>query len=350
MLDDSFKLELEKVLSEKLGKQIKINSVEHIGSGYHSDGFHLSCDGGEEFFLKKHKSFDMGFEFPERKIASLLVSHFMANRINSDKHPKSIGVLVRNDNMEFLPTVNDNTEIYNIQTFGGKGKNYSEILAEKTTKTQIDSKDKSEIGAVVKYLAELHKMRHPSGNVKQLCAVYNDFLRNVIGHQEYMLMLLHGMSENDVVLSPREQGSFVGLMLENMHYFKDRIDRLRAIHGDFWGANVFFSDNGEMFVIDHSRMPWGDPAFDVGFWLSQYVIKYHETSSDYFVELGNYFLERYKKEIGDLEIGRVVPYILGLIAAIYASSKIVPDMKDEVRKALFEHVVEMLRKKEFFWP
>jgi hypothetical protein len=79
-------------LSEKLGKQIKINAIESAGSGYHSDGFHLVCDSGDEFFLKKHKSFDMGFEFPERKIASLLVSHSMANRIKSNEHPKSIGL------------------------------------------------------------------------------------------------------------------------------------------------------------------------------------------------------------------------------------------------------------------
>lgn len=350
MSDEDFKIELEKILSEKIGKQIKINSVEPCGSGYHSDGFHIVCDNGGEFFLKKHKSFDMGFEFPERKISSLLVSHSMCNRIKSEKHPKSIGVILKNEEMEFLPKIDEKTEIYNLQTFGGEGKSYLGILGDKINKAQIDSQDKSEIDKVVDYLVELRGIKHPSTDVKKLNAVYNDFLRNVIGHQEYMLMLFHSMEEGDVVLSPKEQGAFVGLMLENMHFFKNRKDRLCAIHGDFWGANVFFKNSGEMFVVDHSRMPWGDPAFDVGFWLSQYVIKYHETSSSYFVELGNYFLETYKKKTGDFEIGKITPYSLGLIAAIYASPKIVPDMKGEVRKALFENVVEMLKRKEFFWP
>ena len=71
------KEELSKLLTTKLGKSTTVTEITTAGSGFHSDGYKVTTDNGECYFLKKVKSEDMGYEFPERKLMSLLVSHSM---------------------------------------------------------------------------------------------------------------------------------------------------------------------------------------------------------------------------------------------------------------------------------
>ena len=59
------KKSLSKLLSKKLNKDVVVTDIMPAGSGYHSDGYKLTTNVGE-FFLKKIKSNDLGFEFPER--------------------------------------------------------------------------------------------------------------------------------------------------------------------------------------------------------------------------------------------------------------------------------------------
>ncbi|MBU0906613.1 MAG: hypothetical protein KKD18_02335 [Nanoarchaeota archaeon] len=214
------KEEISRVLSEKLGKEVKVKDMILVGSGYHSNGYKLVTEEGEKYFLKQIKSHDLGFEFPERKVASLLLSHSMANRAGLS--PKSLGVILKNEKMEFLPELSEDTQIFQIQEYGGEGKSYLTILDEKKNKTEIDQEDVYEIEKIVDYISAIHKIKHPSSDEKQLTAVYNDNIRNVIGHQEYMLMLLHSIDESNPIIPPEKQGEFLSLMLENMHYFKDR--------------------------------------------------------------------------------------------------------------------------------
>ena len=345
----SIKEELERILSSKIGKNIKIKEIIEIGTGYHSDGFKVITNEDKQFFLKRIKAHDVGFEFPERKLASLLTSHSMTNRVKSKENLNSIGVFIYNKEIECIPEINENTQIYQIQEFGGEGKSYLKILDEKNKKQVVDDTDKLEIDKIIDYIIEIHKIKHPSDDIKILNAVYNDFLRNIIGHPEYILQLFHDMPKDNIVLSPEKQGEYLSLMIEYMHYLKNRSHRLTAIHGDFWGANVFFKENREIFVIDHSRMPWGDPGFDIGLFFGRYLIKYHSTKNPYFKELGNYFLNEYIKKTGDKDIFDNIVYTLGLIAVIYSSPLHVPDITDETRKSVYEHVVKMLKENRFFW-
>lgn len=342
------KKEISDMLTKRFGKKITVKELILIGSGYHSDGYKVVTDQGKEYFIKKIKSEDMGFEFPERKIMSLLVSHSMLKR--ADISPKTFGIAIKNKKMEFLPEITDSTEIYQVQEYGGQGKTYLDMIDEKANKKEIDSEDKEEIDKIVDFIVKIHKVKHPSKDEKKLIAIYNDCLRSVIGNPEYLLLLLHGIPKDNPLLSPKGgQGEFIALMLENMHYFKDRPERLVALHGDFWGANVFFREDGSFFVIDYSRMPWGDPGFDIGFWMSQYVLKSHMGNKEYFQQLGKYFLEKYIEKTGDREIVKTIVYSLGLVSVMYASPVWVPGLDNNVRKAFFEHVCGMLKKKEFYW-
>ncbi len=342
------KKELSKLLGEKLHKDIIIEEISLVGSGYHSDGYKVITKDGEKYFLKRIKSEDMGFEFPERKVTSLLVSHSMLSRHNY--FPNSIGVAIKNGNrVEFLPDIKESTEVYQIQEYGGEGISYSEMLDRKSNKTQIDEEDKKEIEKVIDFIVPIHKTKPASKSKEKLNAMYNDYLRSVIGHPEYLLLLLQRVPDDSPVLKPKEQGKLVTLMLDNMHYFKNRSERLSAIHGDFWGANVFFRGDNSVFAIDYSRMPWGDPGFDVGIWMSQYMIKYHMSKSKYFKDLGNYFLEQYIDKTEDKGVINTMVYGLGVVSVIYSHPQSTPGIEAGARMSFYNHVCRMLEKKEFSW-
>lgn len=338
---------LSELLTNRLNRNVEVTDISQIGSGFHSDGYKISTKNGDSYFIKKVKSEDMGFEFPQRKVMSLLVSHSMLSAHKN--YPNSIGVAVKNDKLEFLPHIDDKTEIYHIQEYGGEGEAYIEMLGRKVGKEKIDQTDKDEIDKVLDFLVSLHKNKPKGKDQNLMGAIYNDYLRSVIGHPEYMLLLLQRVPDNSPVLKPSEQGEFISLMVDNMHYYKGRSHRLCAIHGDFWGANAFFRKDGSLFVIDYSRMPWGDPGFDIGVWVSQYLIKYHITKSNYFKELGNYFIDEYIKRTRDKEILNTMTYPLGVVSVIYSHENSVPGIPDDARRAFHSNVVKMLQKKEFFW-
>ncbi|MFH2232579.1 MAG: phosphotransferase, partial [Patescibacteria group bacterium] len=144
-------------------------------------------------------------------------------------------------------------------------------------------------------------------------------------------------------------GNYIGLMLNLIHKWKDRCDRLVALHGDFWGTNLFFKKDGSIWVIDYSRIPWGDRGIDIGWWLSQYLWFYHETQNEYFKELGEKFLDMYEKKSGDKEIRRAVSLALGLMGIIYISPRFYPDLNMEIGKKFFYNILEILNVNQFVW-
>lgn len=343
------KKELSALLTGKLGKPITVTEITASGSGFHSEGYKVTTAEGDHYFIKKVISEEMGFEFPERKVMSVMVSHSMLKR--HDYFPNSIGVAIANKNKrpEMLPEIGDDTEVYQIQEYGGEGKNYFDMLGKKASKTHIDEEDKLEIDKVVEFIANIHKIKPKTKSKEKLNAMYNDYLRSVIGHPEYMLLLLQRVPDDSPVLRPKDQHALLSLMLENMHYFKNRSERISAMHGDFWGGNVFFRDDGSLFAIDYSRMPWGDPGFDIGIWMSQYMIKYHMTKSDYFKELGDYFLGQYIKKTGDRGVINTMVYGISVPSIIYSHPKSVPGIENHARQSFYNHTIDMLRKREFYW-
>lgn len=344
-------IDLQKIsslISQKLGKNIEIVSIEKIGSGYHSDGFKLTAKDGHTFFLKRVKSHDLGFEIAERKVMSLLISNGMYRR--SNLQPQPIGVILDNGNEAgIIPEVNEETKIYHVQEFQPEGVSYWSSLQERKQKTKIDETDLVELEKITDYINKIHQVKHPSKDIERLKSVYNDGLRSVLTSPELTVMLLHDFTDTHQLLPVREHGNYVGLMLNLIYKWKDRHDRLVALHGDFWGANLFFKKDGSIWVIDYSRIPWGDGGVDIGYWLSQYLWFYHETKNPYFKELGEKFLDMYVEKSDDKEIRQAVSLVLGLMGIIFISPRFYPDLNMEVGKRFFDNILEILRGNQFVW-
>lgn len=347
------KKELQKisqVISEKLGKAVEFVSATKVGSGYHSDGFMVEAADGKKYFLKYIHSNDLGFELPERKLHSLLLSQGMARKSKPEGSPSPVAVIVQNgDDYSSLPEIDEKSGFFQIQEFAGEGKDYYSRLLERKAKKSMGEEDKKEIDTVVQLLAKIHSTKHPSQDKEFQKTVYNGGIRSVLISPELTIMFLHDFTKDNQILTLAVQKKFIGLMLELLHHYKDRSDRLCALHGDFWGANVFFRPDGTAWTIDFSRIPWGDPGIDVGWWLSQYLWLYFETNNPYFKELGEYFLTRYEQTTGDKESREAVSIVLGLLALIYTTPRFYADLNESVARPFFNHVLEIMEKKKFFW-
>ncbi len=339
---------LSGVLSEKCGKDIEIIQMEKIGSGYHSDGFKATSSQGQMFFIKKFKSNDLGFAYPERKIFSLLISDAMSKR--SGKNPSPLGVLiVNNGEAKIIPDIKEDTSIYHVQEFESAGKSYFGELVRKKDKKEMDENDRNELRKVVEYISHIHSIKYSAQNQERNKEVYRDGIRSVINSPELAIMMLHEFDENSPVLNLGEQKEYLGLMYEIMHKWKNRHDRLCALHGDFWGANVFFRQDGSLWVIDYSRIPWGDSGIDIGWWLSQYLWLYHETKNSYFKELGEFFIKEYQEKTGDKEIREATTIVFGLMGLIFTFPKFYPDLDKQVGKSFIKHIIKILKEGTLLW-
>lgn len=337
-----------KLVSDKLGKQITFSNIEKIGGGYHSDGFKLSTTDGKSYFLKYVRSHDVGFEFPERHIMSLMISNGMGQRAKNN--PASIGVIIQNEYGEMmLPEITDSTKIFHLQEFGGTGTSYSNLLNQNINKKSVDKEDEKQLNVIADELIKIHSVKHPSKESDRLEAVYNDGLRNMLVSPELSIMMLSEFPADYKILDLEGQKEMISLMYENIKTCMGRFDRLTALHGDFWGANIFFKDDGNIFIIDFSRIPWGDPAIDVGWFITDYLWYYHSTGNEYFKDLTETWLRIYEEKSGDKELRKFMPLVIGWLGIVRIYPRWFPDHDIKIATRFINHVKDILRKKEFIW-
>lgn len=341
---------ISKIISEKIGEKIVIDKISKIGSGYHSDGFRLQIKNKPQktFFLKRLKSYDLGFEHSERRRASLLVSNFMAARHNIK--PRAVGVFIKNnENFFYEPPLDEESEIYQIQEFESGKINYWQKLLQKKNKKKVDENDEKELLAIVDLITKIHSKKYPWSDIERKKAVYNSSLRDILCHPELTLRLLQDFPDSDPVLAPKKQKEYVGLMLKIINQWKDRQERLVSLHGDFWGTNVFFRTDYSVFAIDYSRIPWGDPGIDIGWWVTQYLWFFHKTGNSYFKKLGEKFLAIYEEKTSDGEIRKALAIPMGFLGVVYITPKFYPDLSEKIKISFFDTIKLILEKEEFLW-
>jgi hypothetical protein len=338
---------ISKSVSDKLNEPVVFVEIQKIGSGFHATGYKLIAKDGRAFFIKKVTTTTIGLEFPERRLSSLLVGHNMA--VRSGQKPQPIGLFIETDGKTVaMPELREHTNFYHVQEFQEGGTNYMALLEQRVDKTAVDELDRLETTNMVDIIAAVHAVKYDSNDVKQKKAVYMAGLRGELIHPELILTFMHELDETHLILPPSKQGEFLSLYIKLIHDWKDREDRLCALHGDFWGANMLVQKDGTAWTIDFSRIPWGDPGIDIGRWMGQYVWMYLTTKNEYYKELGELFLSTYEKKTGDLEIRHALSLGYLFDAFIYPVHYDSADLT--VRKKMFVHGCELLRHGEFFWP
>lgn len=344
---------LSKLLSERLRETVEIEQSELHASGFRSDGFKLTARDGRVFFLKHIRDTDCmagGFEFPERRISSLLLSHRMAARTSVS--PRSFGVWIESGGQEpyLLPDITEDAAVYQIQEFETKGVAYNVLLKNRSTKDVVDEQDRKELEQIVEYITHVHAIRHPATEEGKALALYNDALNARLANPELTFTFLQKFDDGDPFLPPAQQGEYIGAMLQNIREWKGRSDRLRALHGDFWSGNVFIRPDTSIWVVDYSFMPWGDPGIDIGHMVADLMWHYHRTKNRYYRDLTEEFLALYEQKTGDREIRRALCLGYGMMGIVFVAPGLIPDSTDlEAKRRFFENTKAILAAGELVW-
>ncbi len=134
--------------------------------------------------------------------------------------------------------------------------------------------------------------------------LYNRWFREVITHSE----TLFSTYETRIVNTYDECffKKYIYNMLEAyFDYLKlNSFDRIAYLHWDFWPWNIMKDKNENIEFIDFSRIPYGEPGIDIGWFIAQFQIDSiinieNKQKND---KLQDIFLETYIKQTKDTNI------------------------------------------------
>lgn len=323
----------------------------------------ITVAGGRPFRIKVRSLNDwVGRFVPQRSLKEFIQSSWKAElvrraarRSGAAVPPLPIGVFVilseQSEGEERclpVPHLPPGSRVFAVYEFeNGGGENCAKVLADPSRENfaaLADCVRKAAAG-----LAEIQRLPLGFKSRKNRRDAYR-FSLTVIMEK---LALHLPLGENWAGLGTREGGALLALAYERIGEWSGREDRLAFIHGDFWPPNVFLrKDGGGVFMIDWSRVPGGDKAFDAAWWVMEHVWAYFRTENALHLELGREFLRALDALTRDKELIRAMCPGIALKCAV----KFDPRFRRgflRLRRgetAFREHVFEILRRGEFFWP
>jgi len=131
---------------------------------------------------------------------------------------------------------------------------------------------------------------------------------------------------------------------------KDRIHRLRQVHGDFHPWNILFRKDADFILLDRSRGEWGEPADDVTSITMNYLFFSLQRSGRLegnFESLFQRFWDRYLSASGDQEMLEVAAPFFAFRGLVMAHPVWYPDLPADVRKKLFNFIQVVLKERVF---
>jgi hypothetical protein len=208
------------------------------------------------------------------------------------------------------------------------------------------------------YLVEIHRVE---GDNPEL---YTRRIREVVGHSECIMGLIDsyppqrddissGCALSGLRFADRRLLEDIELQCVNWRWrLKDRVHRLRQVHGDFHPWNILFRENTDFGLLDRSRGEWGEPADDVKSLTMNYLFFSLQRSGrlDGNLEsLFKRFWDRYLTKSGDVEMLQVVAPFFAFRGLVMAHPVWYPTLAKDVREKLFNFIRSVLNE-EFFSP
>ena len=223
------------------------------------------------------------------------------------------------------------------------GKGYADDLERILREGKATDLDFARADALCDYLAEIHRRRVDQPGL------YVRRNRELVGHSECIMGLTDSYPPHPTIT--RRILEEIEHRAVNWRWrLKDRVHRLRQVHGDFHPWNILFREGVEFQLLDRSRGEYGDPADDVTCLTANYIFFSLQKSDRLEGSFGDLFLrfwDRYLDKTGDREILEVAAPYFAFRGLVMASPLWYPDLPETVRQKLVSFIMAVLDRPAF---
>jgi hypothetical protein len=281
-----------------------------------------------------------GHEHMSDRAQSLLWDHSSFNHL--PRHVRSIDVgAFRRDGSAV--SLGDAEEFF-VLTEYVVGRCYVEDLSRMKDDPQLVDADVARADALCDYLVQIHavKGRDPGLYVRRI--------RELVGHSECIMGLIDSYPSGQDLVDRKLLQEIERKCVAWRWRLKDRVHRLRQVHGDFHPWNILFREGTDFGLLDRSRGEWGDPADDVSCLTMNYLFfslqRLGRLDSN-FDKLFRRFWERYLAKSGDQEMLQVVAPFFVFRGLVMAHPVWYPKLARDVRQKLFNFMTAVLDRDRF---
>jgi len=281
-----------------------------------------------------------GHEHMSDRAQSLLWDHGAFNTL--PRHVRSIDVAAFKRDGTAV-SLGEATEFFTLTDYG-EGEPYANDLERILESGELKHSDFERTDALCDYLVEIHSVKNPDHGL------YIRRIRELIGHSECIMGLVDSYPPE---LDPTYRERLLTVEKRSVEWrwkIKDRVHRLRQVHGDFHPWNILFGNAAEFCLLDRSRGEWGDPADDVTCLTMNYFffsLQRHGHLTGSFEKLFMRFWDRYLERSGDREILQVAAPFIVFRSLVLANPVWYPRLTEELRKKLFQFMSGVLGAESF---
>ncbi len=343
--------EIERYLKSVFGPETRVLKLEVLGEseekGIKAYGYgtplqiDYACDGQRRrAVLHTISPGPFGHEHMSDRAQMLLWDHKTFNLL--PRHVRSIDAGAFRDDGSAV-SLGDADEFF-VLTEYAEGRCYVEDVSRMRDHPELTDLDVARADALCDYLAEIHRVANDNPDL------YVRRIRELIGHSECIMGLIDSY--------PAQQGKFDRALLKDIEQrcvdwrwrLKDRVYRMRQVHGDFHPWNILFREGTDFVLLDRSRGEWGEPADDVTSLTMNYLFFSLQRSGRLdgnFEHLFRRFWERYLAKTGDTEVLKVAAPFFVFRGLVMAHPMWYPNLADDVRRKLFNFMQAVLGEQVF---
>lgn len=281
-----------------------------------------------------------GHEHMSDRAQSLLWDHAAFNSLPGHVRSIDVGAFRRD---RTTVSLGDTEEFFTFTEYG-EGLPYAEDLERIRDTGDFYDTDLSRADALCDYLSEIHGSKGPEPGL------YVRRIRELVGHSECIMGLIDNYPDDTTENLRRRLAGIEQACVKWRWKLKNRVGRLRQVHGDFHPWNILFNRGMEFCLLDRSRGEWGEAADDVTCITMNYIFFSLQRSGrleGHFETLFRRFWSRYLDKTRDTEILEVTAPFFVFRGLVMAHPVWYPNVSVEIRSKLFNFMEAVLSEDSF---